>query len=227
MSDIGAQDLGELETFMGAILAKMKPAERRGLFRKTARTLRKSQQARIGRQENPDGSKFARRKKPKDPTPGSYVVKFLYPSGGSGAPRLVTMHSWTRQGPLMTGFDVEAGGIRSFDHKLVVRWLPVEPGEQNAGGGKIRRPTIRQRAMFRKIRRSGSMITGASDQEAWVGFAGRVAAVARIHQDGLFDKPSRQSAEVRYAMRQLLGFTAGDRADLIDTVIDHILENVD
>ncbi|MBB5985304.1 phage virion morphogenesis protein [Sphingobium lignivorans] len=227
MVDIGADDLGELERFAGGILASMQPAERRSLFRKVARTLRTGQQKRIARQENPDGSRFAPRRRGKDPVPGGYAVKFLYPSGGSGEPRLVLMHSWVRQGALLTGYDVRAGGLRSFEWRKVVRWLPVGEGEQNKGAGRIRRPTIRQRAMFRRIRRSGVMLANASDQEAWVGFAGRVAAVARIHQLGLFDKPSANAAEIRYAMRELLGFSAQDRAMVLEATIDHILAGAD
>ncbi|OJY65524.1 MAG: hypothetical protein BGP16_12935 [Sphingobium sp. 66-54] len=224
MADLGADDLGELERFAGAILASLKPAERRSLLRKMARSLRKSQQQRITAQKNPDGSRFEPRKRPQDPVPGGYAVKFLYPAGGSGPPRLVTMHSWTRQGPLMTGYDVEAGGLRSFEWRKVTRWLPVEQGEQNKGAGQLRRPTVRQRAMFRKIRRSGAMRADATAQEAFVAFAGRVAAVARIHQFGLFDRPSPASPAIRYAERQLFGFTARDRAMLLDATIDHLDE---
>lgn len=225
MSDIGAHDLGELERVAGAILGSLQPAQRRSLLRRIARTLRKSQQQRIAAQKNPDGSRFEPRRRPKDPVPGGYAVKFLYPSGGSGEPRLVTMHSWSRQGPLMTGYDVKAGGIRSFEWRKVIRWLPVEQDEQNKGAGKLRRPSIRQRAMFRKIRRAGAMSANATDQEAFVAFAGRVAAVARIHQFGLFDRPSHGSPMVRYAERQLFGFTARERAQLLDAIVDHLDED--
>lgn len=223
--EIGASkgDLAELERFMGDVLQQLSGPERRSLFRKVSRSLRKSQQDRIRGQRNPDGSRFERRKRPKDPVPGGYAVKFLYPAGGSGPPRLVLMGSWTRQGPLLTGFDVHAGALRSFEFGKIVRFLPVEPEEQNKGAGKLRRPTIRQRAMFRKIRRSGVMNQGADADKAWVGFAGRVAAVARIHQLGLFDKPSHQSEQVRYAVRELLGFTAADRSAILDAVVDHVL----
>lgn len=218
----GAADLAELEGFMGAVLKSLSPPERRSLLRKAARSIRTSQQQRIARQENPDGSRFAPRRKPRDPVPGGYAVKFLYPEHGGGKPRVVLMSSWAKQGPLMTGFDVHAGGMRSFEYAKVIRWLPVEPEERNKGAGKLRRPTIRERAMFRRIRRSGMMTADASDQEAWVGFAGRVAAVARIHQFGLLDRPSHQGPAVRYAARQLLGLTAKDRADLLDAVLEHL-----
>lgn len=222
MQGTGRGDLAELEALMGAILKSLEPPERRSLLRRVARSIRRDQQQRIARQQNPDGSRFAPRKKPREPVPGNYAVKFLYPSAGSGKPRLVLMKSWTRQGPLMTGFDAEAGGIRSFEYKKVIRWLPVEEGEENKGAGQLPRPTIRQRAMFRRIRRTGIMQADANDQEAWVGFAGRVAAVARIHQLGLLDRPSHQGPEVRYAVRELLGLTAKDRADLLDAVIEHL-----
>jgi phage gpG-like protein len=224
MSDIvHGGDLAALEKFMGGVLHQLEPRERRVLFRKVATTIRRSQQKRIIAQRNPDGSKFARRKPPAQPKPANYAVKFLYPSGGSGSPRLVLMKSWTRQGPLLTGFDIEAGGIRSFEWDRVIRFLPVEDADENKGGGKIRqRVSIRRRAMFRRIRRSGILNIGADDHEAWVGFAGRVAAVARVHQFGLRDKPSRTAREVAYARRELLGLTAQDREDLIDAVLEHL-----
>lgn len=226
MSDIvHGGDLAELERFMGGILKSLEPRARRSLFRKVARQLRRSQQKRIIAQRNPDGSKFARRKPPAQPKPANYAVKFLYPSGGSGAPRMVLMKSWTRQGPLLTGFDIEAGGMRSFEWDKIIRFLPVEEADENKGGGKIRqRVSIRQRAMFRRIRRSGILNAGADDQEAWTGFAGRVAAVARVHQFGLRDRPSRAAREVAYARRELLGDTAQDREDLLDAVLTHLTE---
>ncbi len=220
----GGGDFAELERFAGAMIENLSAAERRSLFRRVGKALRASQQKRIAAQRNPDGSAFAPRKKPKEPVPGAYAVKFLYPSGGSGAPRLVMMSSWTRQGPLLTGFDIHAGAMRSFEYRKIVRFLPVDPAEQNKGAGKMRRPSVRQRAMFRRIRRSGLLNAGASADAAWVGFAGRIAAVARIHQLGLFDKPSRTSPEVRYAMRELLGFTAADKSAIMDAVIDQILD---
>lgn len=217
-------DLADLERFVGGMLKSLEPAQRRSLFRKVATTMRRSNQRRIAAQKNPDGSAFDPRKPPAEPKPGNYAVKFLYPSGGSGSPRLVFMKSWEKQGPIFTGFDREAGGLRSFEFAKVIKWLRVDPEEQNAGGGKIRkRTTIRQRAMFRKIRRGGILQAGQNDHEAWIGFGGRVAEVARVHQFGLRDRPARHAREVRYARRELLGMTAQDREDLLDAVIAHLL----
>ncbi|MET3723818.1 hypothetical protein [Sphingomonas trueperi] len=97
-------------------------------------------------------------------------MKFLYPKGAA-EPRLVLMKSWTHEGNLLTGFDVEAGGARSFFWNKVDRWLPLEPEEQNKGAGKYRRKSsIRRAAMFRKLRNGRNLRAGATDREAWIGF---------------------------------------------------------
>lgn len=215
-------DLAELEAFVGGMLKSLEPAARRSLFRRVATTMRRQNRERIRAQKNPDGSAFAARKAPAEPKMGQYAVKFLYPSGGSGAPRLVFMKSWEKQGPIFTGFDREAGGIRSFEFAKVIKWLRVDPADQNTGGGKIRnRRTIKQRAMFRKIGRQ--MQAGQTDHEAWIGFGGMVASVASVHHWGLKDKPARHAREVRYARRELLGMTAEEREGLLDTVIEHLM----
>jgi len=216
-------DLDELEKFVGGMLQSLEPRARRSLFRKVATTMRRGQQKRIRSQRNPDGTRFEPRKKPKKEQLGQYALKFLYPSGGSGPPRLVLMKSWRREGPLFTGYDVKAGGLRSFEWNKVVRFLPAEADEENKGAGKLRnRTTVRQRAMFKRIGRSGILQAGQNAHEAWAGFAGEVARVARVHQEGKFDRPARSSRAVRYAKRELLGLTAQEREDLLDTVIEHL-----
>lgn len=225
MADIDGGDLSELEALVGGMLKSMEPAARRGLLRKVATTMRRSNQKRIAAQRNPDGSAFAKRKPPAKPTPGNYALKFLYPSGGSGPARLVFLKSWEKQGPIFTGYDRQAGGMRSFEYAKVIRYLRVAPEEENQGGGKIRnRSTVSRRAMFRKMRRSGILNAGASDLEAWIGFGGAVAQVARIHQFGLTDRPARHAREVRYDRRELLGMTAADREEMLDAVVEHLMD---
>ncbi|MDD3799365.1 MAG: phage virion morphogenesis protein [Novosphingobium sp.] len=222
MATVEGGDLFELEQFVGGMLKSLEPAARRSLFRRVATTMRRQNRDRIRAQKNPDGSRFAPRKDPPEPVMGNFAVKFLYPSGGSGPPRLVMMKSWEKQGPIFTGFDVEAGGIRSFEYAKVIKWLRVDPADENKGAGRIRnRRTIKQRAMFRKIGRS--LQAGQSDHEAWIGFGGMVAAVATVHQFGLTDKPARHAREVRYARRELLGMTAAEREELLDAVIEHLM----
>jgi hypothetical protein len=214
-------DLAEIEAIAGALIRKLSSGERRKLLRTMARNLQKSQAARIARQQGPDGAAYPARKERKAPTPGNYAVKFLYPKGSN--PRLVLMKSWVHEGPLITGFDVEAGGIRSFFWDKVDRWLPVERDEQNKGAGKFRRQgRIRQKAMFRKLRSGRNLRADATDLELWVGFSGRAAEIARVHQQGLSDRPAAKAKPVRYARRQLLGVTVAERNAVLDCMLAHL-----
>ena len=165
-------DLAEVEQLAGAILRRLSASEQRRALRRVSRALQKSQRDRIARQRNPDGSAFAARKEKSEPRRGNQAVKFLYPKGAS-EPRLVFMKSWVHDGPLLTGFDIEAGGIRSFFWDKIDRWVGLDADERNAGAGKLRRNGhIRRKAMFRKLRGPDQLKAGVNYMEAWVGFAG-------------------------------------------------------
>lgn len=211
----------EIEEVAGALLRRLAPPERRSLLRRMARELRGTQQSRIAAQRGPDGERFAPRRPRRELKPGAYAVRFLYPAGAE--PREVSMRSWVRQGPMLTGYDQEAGGIRSFFWDRIVKWLPVEAADQNKGAGKLRRRGgIRQAAMFRRLRGSRFLGAGATDREAWIGFAGRAAEIARVHQEGLADRPAAGGRAVRYARRGLLGLTQAERSRALDLLLEHV-----
>ncbi|HEX7856038.1 MAG TPA: phage virion morphogenesis protein [Sphingobium sp.] len=214
--------LVELERMAGAMVMSLDGAGRRRLLRAMARDIRKSQAARIGAQRDPGGTPYEVRKPKREEKPGAYPVRFLYPKGAT-SPRLVLMKSWVRQGPLITGFDIEAGGIRSFFWDKVDRWLPVENEDKSKPGGRLRRRgTIRRAAMFRKLRNGRNLKAGTSDLEAWVGFSGRAAGVAAIHQGGLMDKPAAGAKAIRYPRRVLIGLTGSERKHMLDLLIEHV-----
>lgn len=56
-------ELTALENWAAPLLARLQPGERRTLARKIGRELRRSQSQRIGRQQAPDGSQYAPRKR--------------------------------------------------------------------------------------------------------------------------------------------------------------------
>jgi phage virion morphogenesis protein len=85
---------------------------------------------------------------------------------------------------------------------------------------------IRQKAMFRKLRLARYLKAGSTENQAWIGFNGRAAAVARIHQDGLADAPARGQAKVRYARRVLLGLSDADRERVMDLLLDHVTSGI-
>jgi hypothetical protein len=216
-------DLEDIEQLAGALLKSMAPSARRQLLRRIARDVQTSQAARIGTQRDPNGQPYAPRRERRAQKPGAFAVRFLYPKGAS-EPRLVFMKSWVRQGPLMTGFDIEAGAIRSFFFDQVAKWLSVDPSEQNPGAGKLRRRgTIRQRAMFRRLRSRANLKMDATDREAWIGFSGRAAEIANVHQRGGRDRPSKQGKLVQYAQRGLLGLTQAERSRMLDMLFEHVV----
>lgn len=68
-----------------------------------------------------------------------------------------------------------------------------------------------KREMFAKLRTARYLKTKGSSEAAVVEFAGKVQRIARIHQEGLRDKPNKYSAEVKYDARSLIGFSMLDR----------------
>lgn len=215
--------LESIETLASALLRKAGGRERRRILREVARDIRASQSARIGQQHDPEGQAFAKRRERKPDKPGAHAVKFLYPKGAA-QPRLVFMKSWVRQGPLVTGFDTEAGGIRSFFWDKVDQWLPVAPADQNKRSGKFRRQgKVRARPMFSRLRGGRFLKSGATVDEAWIGWVNPAASrVASIHQFGEMDRPSKRGKPVRYARRVLLGLTNAERNSLLDGILRSI-----
>lgn len=67
-----------------------------------------------------------------------------------------------------------------------------------------------KREMFAKLRTTRYLKTKATGEAAVVEFAGKVQRIARVHQDGLTDKPTRYSQMVKYHKRELLGFSKMD-----------------
>jgi len=91
--------------------------------------------------------------------------------------------------------------------------------------GRLRRGgTIKRKAMFRKLRNTSNLKTGSTDTEAWVGFSGRAARIARVHQEGLEDAPAKGAKPVRYARRVLLGDKEADRQVLLDILFAHVTD---
>ncbi|SFR79796.1 phage virion morphogenesis protein [Sphingomonas jatrophae] len=215
-------DLAEIEQLAGQLLRRLGPGERRRTLRAIAREIRSTQSARIARQQDPSGAAFSPRRVRDDPKLGAYAVRFLYPRGAA-EPRVVFMKSWLRQGDMLTGFDIEARAVRSFRWDRVDQFLPIDATDRNKSSGKLRRKgRIRNAAMFRKLRSGRFLRSGATDAEAWIGFAGRAAEIARIHQDGGLDRPSPKVKPVRYARRTLVGLTEAERARILDLLLEHV-----
>lgn len=70
--------------------------------------------------------------------------------------------------------------------------------------------TTKARAMFGKLRQAKHLRVLADPAGAAVGFTGRAARIAQVHQLGLRDRVRPGGPEVQYPVRQLLGFTPAD-----------------
>lgn len=80
----------------------------------------------------------------------------------------------------------------------------------------------RKLAMFKKLRTASYLKVRADSNAVTVGFTGRIARIARVHQYGLKDRAERGAPDVRYEKREILGFT-GAELDLIrDALLEHL-----
>lgn len=82
---------------------------------------------------------------------------------------------------------------------------------------------LRQQKMFRKLRLAKILKGGGNADEAWVGFGGRAARIARIHQYGMSDSPAPGQPKVRYARRILLGLTEAEQRQILDLTLAQLV----
>lgn len=153
-------DLGLFEDWLGGLLTRLDAPARRMAMRDVARALRRSQQARIAAQRNPDGSAYDPRK-----------------------PRL--------------------RGAKSLRDK---------------------RGRLKRSAMFVKLRTTRYLHAESDSNSLAIGFAGRVARIARVHQFGETDRVSPGGPQYAYPARMLLGFSAEDRELIRDILLDHLAQ---
>lgn len=225
-----SDDLVEIERMAGGLLRQLSSGQRRSLLRRMARDMAARNRTRIAAQQAPDGTAYEPRRKREPPRTSNHSVCFLYPSGGSGAPRKVILRQYALEktgetNTMMTGFDIEAGAIRSFFHDKVIKWLPVDEEHRNKMGGRLsKKGSLRRKAMFRRLATARLLRSGTDDHGFWVGFTGRAAEVARIHHEGLRDRPALRAKPIPYPRRPLVGFSDADRQALLDMLYAHLLE---
>ncbi len=140
------------EDKLAGLIASLSPAARRRMTAEIAKQLRASQQQRIKRQQAPDGTPYAARKR-----------------------------------------------------------QPVK-GKK----GRVKRE------MFTKLRTNRYMKAKGTDNAAVVEFVGRVQRMARVHQEGLRDKPNRYSEGVQYEVRPLLDINS----DIIQNIEIFVLNEL-
>lgn len=96
------------------------------------------------------------------------------------------------------------------------KYAPRKQRNLRGKQGRIKR----QVQMFKKLRTASFLKVQGDGNAISVGFTGRIARIARVHQYGLKDRAERGAPEVRYEQRVVLGFTEID----IDIVKDYLLD---
>lgn len=80
----------------------------------------------------------------------------------------------------------------------------------------------RKLAMFKKLRTASYLKVRGDSNGVSVGFTGRIARIARVHQYGLKDRAERGARDVRYEQREILGFSEADLDLIRDGLISHL-----
>lgn len=83
---------------------------------------------------------------------------------------------------------------------------------------------IKRGAMFRKLRTAAHLKIRVDQNQASIGFFGRVSRIAQVHQEGRSDQVTRGGARVRYPQRELLGFSLTERDRIRELLIDHLTQ---
>lgn len=92
----------------------------------------------------------------------------------------------------------------------------------------LRRKRLREqkgkikRKMFTKIKNTSNLKVLSNADSIAIGFVGRVARIARVHQEGLKDRAEKGAPDVVYPKRELLGFTEQDIKLVEDSFLKHI-----
>lgn len=79
-----------------------------------------------------------------------------------------------------------------------------------------------KQTLFNRLTKSAHLKIAVTEGSAAVGFNGRTARIARVHQLGLRDRVSQYRATYDYPKRELLGFADSDRHWINDFLIDRL-----
>lgn len=114
---------------------------------------------------------------------------------------------------------------RNQQQRITVQRTPsgskFAPRKQRNLRGKKGR--IKHKAkMFTKLRTARYLKAKGDANAVMVGFTGRIARIARVHQYGLKDRPENGAPDVRYAKREQLGFSAADLEIIRDSLLKQL-----
>ncbi|EHD23641.1 MULTISPECIES: phage virion morphogenesis protein [Brenneria] len=199
----------QLDDVFNGILTGMSAQGRRASARAIAIAVRRSQQQRIARQQNPDGSQYEKRRYPIKKTHRRLRVVYR----GDLRELVDWRHTTGRNNAKMvTGHDLAKGAERSFRRSDISAWLDIDLTETKKNATK-------KQDMFRRLRTSRWLRARSDTSGATIGFFGIAAYIARVHQFGLRDRVGG-TASVNYPRRVLLGLNEADRRIIAEKMIE-------
>lgn len=98
------------------------------------------------------------------------------------------------------------------------KYAPRKQRDLRGKQGRVKRKL----AMFKKLRTASYLKVRGDSNAVTVGFTGRVARIARVHQYGLKDRAERGAPDVQYDPREVLGFTDADLNLIRDGLLSHL-----
>jgi len=98
------------------------------------------------------------------------------------------------------------------------KYAPRKQRDLRGKQGRVKRKL----AMFKKLRTASYLKVRGDSNAVTVGFTGRIARIAKVHQYGLKDRAERDAPEVRYEQREVLGFSEADIDLIRDSLLTHL-----
>ncbi|MGF6091119.1 phage virion morphogenesis protein [Pseudomonas sp. 18173] len=101
------------------------------------------------------------------------------------------------------------------------KYVPRKQRNLRGKPGRVKREI----KMFQKLRTASFLKVQSDGNAISVGFTGRIARIARVHQYGLMDRAERGAPDVKYESRGALGFTDVDIVLIRDKLLDCLASN--
>lgn len=98
------------------------------------------------------------------------------------------------------------------------KYAPRKHRDLRGKQGRVRRKL----AMFKKLRTASYLKVRGDSKAITVGFTGRIARIARVHQFGLKDRAEPGAPDIQYEKREVLGFTEADLDLIRDSLLTHL-----
>jgi phage virion morphogenesis protein len=111
----------------------------------------------------------------------------------------------------------QADRIKRQQNPEGTRFTPRKEKVQKKAGRIVRR-----KEMFKKLRQARHLKVAADANGVAVGYNGKDARIAKIHQFGLLSRVMPGGPLFQYPVRRLLGFSDEDRDWLLDEIQKHL-----